>query len=290
MKPLNLVTMMPSNRETVSIVHEAMRAAIYVASHLHAAGCLVGAGKYPRGSAKAPKVEYLFRRVASWMRCFADEAVKLDRAIELSDESIRAVRDAVVVGQFHLDPLRFGTSLSATESAVVLVKKSRMTGNGLLEKIARIVKSDERDIFHPDTLRDHAAKLEALGLGKKWSAYDDICFDVELHEQESKSFLARWHEIHLPLEVEWIRIGGLPEAPKPTTAQKDERAFGFRNNGLTWPEVARSILGIAFSELAKADQDRETASVKAAAKRYGKRTGKKLFEGKPGRTAGRKTN
>lgn len=202
-----MVRAMPNNRETIEIVHEAMKSAICVVTTLHAAGCLLGAGQYPRGTGKAGKVEYLVRRVASWMRLFADHVSTLDRAMDLPGESVTAVSTAVVVERVHADPLRFTTNLSATAASLALIAEARLSGNGLLKRVARIIESSERDIWRPDVLRDHASKLEAMELGEVWHHYDDLVFEVELHEQTAKSFSARWQPMALPLEVERLMIG-----------------------------------------------------------------------------------
>lgn len=302
---LNRVPAMPNNRETVAIVHEAMEAVNRIVTHLSLPGFLVGAGRPPRGAAEVPMVEYQFARVAFWMRCFADELPKFDRAtgrttgeikamkqaVSAMNEAVSAVTKAVVVGQFHADPERFKT-LSATADAVHLIMDARATGYSLLKYVARIVGSDTRDIYyHPDTLRDHAAKLEAMEIDEKLRSYDVLLFELRRQREGAKPLNARWRELHLPLQVELLRIGGLSEATKPTTAPSDgQQAYEMQlaDISLTWREIARSIDGESFDQMARADQENEIDRIERAARRYATKIGVPIPKKSSGRTQRKK--
>jgi hypothetical protein len=281
---------MPSNRETIAVVHEAMQSAICVVTTLHAAGCLLGAGRYPRGTGKAAKVEYLVRRVVAWMRLYADHVLTLDKAMELPGESVTAVTEAVVVERVHADPLRFGNYISATAASLGLIAEARLTGDSLLKRVARIIESNTRDIYRPDVLRDHAAKLEAMELGEVWNHYDDIVFEVELHEQSAKSFSAQWQPMALPLEVERLMVGR--ESKPMGSIPDDQRAYQLKrdNNSMTWPEVTRIVIGHKFDQMSRDAKTRAIARISKAARDYGKRTKNELEKKSPGRPRQKKTN
>jgi len=241
---------MSSNRETIETVHEAMQAAICVVTTLHAAGCLLGAGHYPRGTGEAGKVEYLVRRVAAWIRLFADHVSTLDRAMDLPGESVAAVSAAVVVERVHVDSSRFDPYLSATAASLALIADARLSGDGLLKCVARIIESKERNVYRPDVLRDHASKLEAMELDV-WYHCEELSEVVKLHEQAAKSFSAKWQPMAIPLEVERLMIGReenhRPDDPwiridAPADLIGDSKFIGDQCNGSNSDLIKREII------------------------------------------------